>query len=333
MLKSGITVAEGLDALANQTKSVSFKKVLLTILSDIQNGQSFTKALEKHPKAFDHFYVSLIEVGEESGNLESNLEFLAKQLAKDYALQKKIQGAMIYPVIVLATAVVIGSAISIFVLPKLVNLFQSLDVKLPLTTKILLFIANLMKNHGLLILAAFVLFFLFLRLLAGLPAIRPRWHKLLLLLPIYGPFLQNIQITTLCRNLGVMLKSGLPLTSALEIEHKACGNLVFTDYIKNIQKAVIKGKNMSAEILSNKYGFLPALVTKMVSVGEKTGKLDEVLLYLGDYYEDEVDNTAKNFSTILEPILLLGMGLVVAFVALAIITPIYQITGSMNLKR
>lgn len=330
MLKSGITISEAIDTLALQTKSNKFNKVLTEISKDIKNGQSLAKSLQKHSKIFDTLYVSLIEVGEQSGTLEGSLNFLSNQLAKEYSLHKKIQGALLYPAIVMVAITIVGMGMSLFVLPKLTDLFTSLGVNLPITTRALLYFANLMKNHGILITLGFIIVLTLLRLFINLPFVRPKWDRIILSLPIFGTLLQNQQLSSICRNLGVMLKSGLTITKSLAIQHAATSNHVFKDYIKGLQKSVDKGRDMGTELDEGNYSKFSPIAAKMIAVGEKTGKLDEVFLYLGDFFEEEVDNIAKNLSVVLEPIILLGVGLIVGFVALAIISPIYQLTGSIK---
>lgn len=330
MIKSGITITEAIDILATQTKSAKFHHVLTEILKDIRNGKTLAQALRKHPKVFDQFYSSLIEVGEESGTLDNSLDYLAKQLAKAYGLHKKIQGALLYPAIVVSAMLVIGLGMSFFVLPKLVNLFSVFDVKLPITTRILLFFATLMKNHGPLVTGGSIAAFLFLRFILELPLIKPKWHLMKLSFPIFGRLYENEQLTAFCRNLGIMLKTGLTITKSLQVQYAATENLVFKEYVKRLQKSVDSGTSIEDELSSRHYSKFSPIAVRMIGVGEKTGKLDEVLLYLGDFFEDELDDTAKNLSVVLEPILLLIIGLLVGFVAFAIITPIYQITGSIK---
>lgn len=330
MIKSGITVADALDTLASQAKSDAFKNVLFDISRNVKNGQSLAASLGRHAKIFDQFYTSLIEVSEESGTLEQNLSFLATQLAKEYALHQKIQGAMLYPAIVLTAITIVGASMSLFVLPQLIDLFESLDVELPLQTKILLFFAQIMQNYGYLVIGSAVAFVLLFRIFTQLPSIKPHWHSFLLSTPILGPFLQNAQLASMCRNLGVMLKSGVPIRRALDVQHNASTNLVFKEYIADIQKSVAKGKEIEKELLCEHFSKISPIAVRMIGVGEKTGKLDETFLYLGDFFDDEVDNAAKNLSTVLEPIILLVIGSVVGFVALAIISPIYELAGSIK---
>ena len=330
MIKSGIRLSEAIKSLADQTKNPNFKQVLTEVLAEVENGQSLEKALSKHSNVFNSLYLSLVRTGEKSGKLEENLEYLALQLKKSYEFRKKIEAATLYPKIVLVATIIIGASISLFVLPQLIELFESLDVELPVTTKILLFIANLMKNWGILIIGGFVLLYLLFLWLIRTPQVKPIWHKFLVNMPILGRLVQNIELTSICRNLGIMLKSGLTVTSALETQRQATENLVFKEMLVDISKSVERGKKISEELNTKKYRIMPTIVPKMIAVGENTGKLDETFIYLGDFFEEEVDDATKNLSNTLEPILLLAIGAVVAFVAMAIISPIYSLTGSIK---
>lgn len=329
-IKSGIPLPEAVKTLRDQAKSAKFKDVLSKVLKEIENGQTFEAALGKFPQVFDPLYLGLVRIGEESGTLEQNLEYLADQLKKEYEFKKKVQGALLYPAIIFITVAVVGTGVSVFVLPKLTELFTSLDVELPITTKILLFFADLMKNYGILVLAAVITIPLLLKVLVSLPKVKPHWHKFLLSIPVMGKFLQNVQLTGFCRNFGIMLKSGLPLNSAIETLKDSTSNLVFKSYVAQIENSLSKGKTLEEELSSPRYKFIPPIVSKMVGVGEQSGTLEDSLLYLGDFFEGEVDNASKNLTNILEPIILLVIGGIVAFVALAIITPIYELTGSIK---
>jgi type II secretory pathway component PulF len=330
MLKAGISLSESLATLEEQAKSSFTKKLIADISNDVRNGQQLSKALTKFPKYFDKFYVSLVKMGEESGTLEINLEYLAQKLDKDHQMKSKIQSVMLYPAIVLTTGAVIGLGLSVFVLPKMSELFESMEVKLPLATRILMFAADIAKKYNIFIVAGAALFLLLFNIFVKLRPIKPYWHRFLLSLPLLGTFFRNVQMAAFCRNLGIMLKSGLPITTSLNVIYESMGNLVFKKYAENMMSAVNKGKPLGGELSTKRYPLITPLVAKMISVGEKSGKLDEMLLYLGDFYETESDNTAKNFSTVLEPLLLIIIGLFVAFIAMAIISPIYQFTGSIN---
>lgn len=326
MIKSGLVLSESIHTLIEQTKSLTFRNILISLVVDIENGKPLASALSKHPNVFDQFYISLIEVGEESGTLEENLEFLAKQLAKDYSMQKKVKGAMLYPGLIFFSVTIMGGFISLFILPQLVDFFESFDIELPLATKILLAIANLMKTKGILIITIFVILFTSFMFLIRTKLVKPIWHRILLRLPIFGNFLVSVNIARFSRNLGTMLRSGVTLIRSLEVTAHTLDNLSYQQALSFAQDEVRKGKQLAKGL--EKFTIIPPLVTKMIAIGEKTGKLEEVLLYLGDFYEEEIDEFSKSLSTILEPILLVSIGLVVGFVAIAIISPIYQLTGS-----
>lgn len=330
MLKSGISIAEAIAVLKDQTDSPQFKKILKSVAYDISNGQSLSNALQKYPKAFDHFYTNLIKISEESGTLDENLDFLAQQLEKDLALQKKIQSALLYPGLVFFTATIMGGFISLFVLPKLVDFFENFDVALPVSTQILLFVATTMKNHGISIIGGITILFFLFTLVIQLPKIKPIWHKIVLRLPFFGKLIMYSQLAVLLRSFGVLIKSGIPISHSLEISARTLSNVQFQNDLLEVASFLEKGKSMSYVLEKKNYFEYPPLVVKMLGVGEKTGKLDETLLYLGDYFEGEIDNVTKNLTTVLEPILLLGVGLIVGFIALAIISPIYELSGSLR---
>jgi len=330
MLKSGIPLDEAVISIRDQTKNPKFKEVLTDVVKEIQNGQPLEKALSRYPKVFDKLYLSLVAVGEKAGKLEENLEYLGSQQRKTYEFNKKVSGAMLYPKLVLAASFIMGGSMALFVLPQLFDLFTSLDVTLPLSTKILLFVANLMKHYGFFIIGGIIATGGVFSLLIRTKAIKPEWHKVILSFPKFGELNQNVELTNICRNLGIMLKSGLTITTALETQKDATENLVYKNYLERLKLAIEKGKKLSDEMISQKFSYIPSIVPKMISVGEGTGKLDEVFIYLGDFFEEEVDDATKNLSSTLEPILLLVIGAVVAFMALAIISPIYQLTGGIK---
>ena len=330
MIKAGIPIAEALDTLVAQTNSTYFKKVISLVLDDINNGKSLANSFVKFPKVFDQFYVSLIDIGEQSGNLEENLEFLAQQLAKEYSLRKKIQGALLYPVIVLSVAAVMGVFISFYILPKLVDFFESFEIELPFTTRLLVAFASLMKNYGVHIFISIVVFLIGIRLVINTKAVKPLWHTVILKVPLFGTLISYGQLARFSRNLGTLVKSGVPIVKAIDITANTMSNLRFKNSLLLLSGSLSKGKNIGESMEKFKTNEFPPLVSRMISIGEKTGKLDESLLYLSNFYDDEVDDISRNFSTVLEPVLLVVIGLIVGFIALAIISPIYQLTGSIR---
>lgn len=330
MVASGIPLTEGIDSLREQTGNITFKKLLADVLKRVENGSTLADALQTNKKYFSDLYISLIKVGEKSGTLEETLAFLASQMTKENALRKKIQAAMLYPGLVLSAAGIIGGFISFFVLPKLIDLFESFDIALPLTTRILLFTAYTMRDYGVFILIGFGVLVLLITLLMKNEKIKLFIHTLLLKLPIIGQFVAYVQLATLTRNLAILLKNAVPITLALEITARTLSNRGFRNDTLHLAKEVEGGKPISEILEKKKYAKFPSIVVKMTSVGEKTGKLDENLFYLSDFFEEDIDNISKNMTTLLEPILLVVIGLMVGFLALSIISPIYELTGSIR---
>lgn len=330
MIRSGVTIIDALETLVDQTENGTFQTVISSVSESIQNGQTLSNSLKKHPKVFDRFYISLIEVSENSGSLDENLDFIAKQLLKRYRLRRKIQTAMLYPSFVLIAMLTMGSFVSLFVLPQLVSFFEAFDTELPITTQILLVIAGLMKNHGLLIWGSVVVVGIATYFAVRSKLVKPLWHRFLLSIPVLGEFLKESELAQMCRNLGILLRSGVPLVTSLDVTAQTVSNITFQRHTLKLKVSAEAGKTLAYTMEHNSQVVFPPIVFKMISVGEKTGKLDESLLYLGDFYEEEIDTTTKNLSTIIEPVLLISVGLAVGFLALAIITPIYELTGSLQ---
>lgn len=330
MVKAGISIPEALTTLSEQISSPYFRKVISEISDDIKNGNALSKALQKHPKVFSNFYVSLVEVSEKSGTLEQNLEFMANYLGKDYALRQKIKGALVYPGLVVSAATIMSGFIALFVLPQLVSFFEALEIELPLTTRILLAVANVMKNYGVVIVAGLAAFVASFVAFINLEPIKIYWDAFVLRLPLIGKLLKNVELAKFSRNLGVLLRSGVPMSTCLEVTASTLSNRVFKKHVLELNHSLQKGKSVGDALRKHNFSEFPSLVPRMISAGEETGKVEEIMLYLGDFFEDEIDQTSKNLTTILEPVLLLGIGLMVGFVALAIITPIYELTGSIR---
>jgi len=330
MIKSGVPLLEALVILKDQTKTAAFRKVLTKITDDVTNGQDLTKTLAKHPKVFDPFFLSLIEIGESSGSLEENLNFLAIQLKKERALTKKVQGAFFYPMMVLLAATVMGGFIALYLLPQLLVFFEAFEIELPITTKILLALAIFMKNYGVFAFVALFLLLFLISFILKIPSIKKTWHQLVLKIPLFGGLFKAVQLTRFSRNLSILLKGGVPLDQALKTTANTLANVWYKEKAIKVLKGVTKGSSMADVLDKMKDDAFPGLVIKMIAVGEKSGNLEETLTYLGDFYEDEIDTVTKNITVVLEPILLLGAGLAVGFLALAVISPIYELTGSFR---
>jgi type IV pilus assembly protein PilC len=328
MIKAGLSLGESLAIIKEQTKSRKFKQILDAVIKSINSGHSLADSLARHPRAFDALYINMIKIGEESGTLEENLESLSLRLEKSHQLRNKVKAAMIYPSIIIIATLVLSVGIIFFVLPKIIPIFKTFDIQLPLTTRILIWFTENIQSYGLFVLVGIMALLAILSLLSRVKAVRFLIHKLTLKLPIIGSITRDVNLAYFSRTLGVLLKSGVPIIHALDITRITSGNLIYQKELKEVTKEVKKGKSIS-NYLQQRESVFPLMVSRMVGVGERTGNLEETLIYVGNFYEGEIDRATKSLSTILEPILLLIIGTVVGFIALAIITPIYEITHGL----
>ncbi len=328
MLKSGLPITESL-SIAAESAQGKLKKVLEGVFTSVESGNSLSSSFARYPKVFSELFVSATEAGELSGTLEENLEGLAQQLQKEKELSEKIKGAMLYPIVVLSAAFLLGLAMAFFILPKITPLFEGLKMDLPFTTRALIAGSNFIQNHGTIFLISLFAFIAFMSWLLKQKFMHPITHKLFLKLPILRNLTKNTNIARFCRSLGTLLKSGLTIDEALDISKHTLGNHYYRNALEKVSTHVGTGTKLSVN-LSGFDKLFPVMVTRMVRVGEESGKLEDTLLYLADFYEVEVETDTKSLSTVIEPILLIIIGLVVGFLALSIITPIYNITGGVT---
>ncbi|MBI2604282.1 MAG: type II secretion system F family protein [Candidatus Harrisonbacteria bacterium] len=329
MTKAGMSLIDSLQMLKRQAKSRGMRMILDGVTKDVSNGQFLSVALEPYIKVFGELFVNIVRIGETSGTLPENLTYLAQELTKKRQLATKIKGALFYPLIILVGTVGIITLLVTYVLPKILPVFQSLNVTLPLPTRILIAVSSFAQQYILYIFIAVIIVIVAFLLLLRIKGFQYVVHRFLLFLPVAGTLAQQINIANFTRTLGILLKSGAHIVEAVGTSAMTLGNLVFREALGNAAEKIKKGEELSAH-LSEFPKLFPGMLYEMIAVGENTGNLSETLLYLGDYYEEEIDNATKNLSTVLEPLLLIIMGVIVGFVAIAIITPIYSITQGVR---
>ncbi len=331
MSRAGMQILDVLKTLKRQSKSGAFKKVMDSLIESVRNGQFLSDGLLKYKNLFGEFFINIVHVGEISGSLSDNLEYLAESLQKRKDLESKVKGALVYPIIILVATGGITAGLTFFIFPKILPIFRSLNVTLPLITRIFIFISTFMIKHGI---GMFVVAFAFLGgfwLMLRVKLFRYGWHRLLLALPVVGTMVQNFNMVSFIRGLALLLKSGVKIVQALEITGKSSSNLVYKKALLEISQSVGQGDPMSKHLGERPHLF-PAVFTEMISVGEETGKLTDTGTYLADYYESELDSSTKALSNVLEPLLLVVMGFIVGFVALSIILPIYEVSQHVGPK-
>ena len=330
LIKAGVPLLESLYLIRNQTKSRGKVKIFDAVIDDVSCGQYLSTGLGKFPHHFGEFTVNLIRIGELSGILPENLMYLADELAKKHALQRKVRSALIYPIFITITTLGVTGMLTVFIFPKIMPVFVSLDITLPLTTRILLGVSVFLQSWGIhLVLGIIVATGLFVFARTHLYKLHRATDWLLLSLPIAGDIARSYNVSNFCRTLGLLLNSGVQVTEALEITANITKNLVYKEAYEHIAKEVTKGESISKHIPTGTLVF-PDLLSHMVAIGEKSGSLTQTLGYLAELYETEVDEKTKNLSNTIEPVLLVVMGVIVGLIAVSVITPIYDITKNLQ---
>lgn len=328
MLSSGLTLTEALET-AGETTRGKLSRVLEQVRRSVTGGASLSVALGEHPRVFSPLFVNAVYAGETSGNLSANLASLAAELEKERVLVGKIKSALMYPVIVLLAAFGLGLMLAFVLLPKLTPLFAGLKIDLPWTTRMLMAFGAFIENYGWQFLIGLAVAIVILVWLGRRKFTEPFRHWLWLKLPGVGSVVRGANLARFAGSLGLLLKSGVHLDEALEVTERTLGNYYYRRALANAARAAVQGSKLS-DSLAESSKLFPLLVTRLVQVGEVSGRFEETLLFLADFYEGEVDRATKNLATALEPLLLLFIGLVVAGLALSIITPIYQLTGNIG---
>lgn len=330
MLKAGIAVTRALQIQVKQTKNARFKSIIADIASQVESGKPLAEALNKFNTVFSNIFVSMVKVGELSGNLDKSLEYLVIQLHREADLKSKVKGAMIYPAVIVAAMVIIGILMSIFVLPKLTSIFKEFgNVDLPLMTRVVIALADFMSAHALIVVGGLIAVILgliaFYRTYDG----QKLFDNIIVRAYVIGPIVRKINLARFARILSSLLKSGIPIVEGLEVAGNSLANIPYKELIVESSSKVRLGKNLT-EALSVDENLFPVLVVQMLQVGEESGTVEDILGQLAVHYEEEVDTIMKNLSSIIEPLLLLFIGGIVGILAVALITPIYNISQTIK---
>lgn len=330
VVKAGLPVFEGLKIIESQTESKVLQKVIRDLIVDINNGKFLADGLQKYQYLFGDFFVNIIRVGETSGTLGKNLIYLADELGRSKELQGKVRSAMVYPLVILVATIGVAGFLTFFVFPKLIPVFASLNVKLPATTQFLLDLVHYMQNYGLYTLVALIVLGFALRTaVKEVTSLRHAWHAFLLYIPVLADVIIDVNMVNFTRVLGLLMKSGVKIVESLDITGNTFNNLVYKRLIVASEEEIKKGGQLGVYLAQYKHYF-PPLVSGMVRIGESTGNLEDNLSYLAEYYDDELDTRLHSLTSLIEPLMLLVMGLLVGFVAISIITPIYSISQGVK---
>jgi type IV pilus assembly protein PilC len=328
MVGAGLPLSRSLEIMSNQATNPLFKKVLKSVLASIQSGKTLANSFREQEDIFDDITINLIEAGEESGNLEVVLEKLAVELEERNALSRKIKSAMIYPAIILLIIVGVVLLMMFVMVPAMADIYSDFDAELPFITTLLMDMSNFFINYWWAVSVVILTIVIGGKFYLDTPKGKRTFDKVILKTPIVGPIVTKMQISQFTRILGLLLGSGLSIIKAIELTAESLGNQMFKDTLIEAKEEVEKGGPLAVPIARSDY--YPLLVSSMIAVGEETGEMDTVLSKVSEYYKEEVDTATNNLSTALEPLFLIIMGGAIAFIALAVYMPMFQLSAVMG---
>ena len=328
MIDAGLPLVQSLEILSLQQESKVFKNIIREIREDVEGGSTFAGALKKHPATFNELYTNLVVAGEEGGILDSILTRLSNYIEKAEALKKKVKSALFYPATIVGVAVIVVMILMIFVIPVFETMFKSAGQNLPLPTLIVLTLSKLIKKYVIIIIPALILLFYLLKKYHQTESGKAVIDSLLLKLPVFGMLLKKIAVARFSRTLATLISSGVPILDGLNIVSRTSGNRTIEIAILNARSSIREGETI-AEPLS-RGGIFPPMVIQMISVGESTGALDSMLSKIADFYEDEVDIAVANLTSLLEPFLMIFLGIVIGGVVIAMYLPIFNMASAIG---
>ncbi len=325
LVNAGVALVRGLGVLAEECPNPKLKKALEGINSDVQQGTSLSDSMRKYPGCFDNLYVSLVQAGEVGGVLDEVLNRLAKLLEDLNRLQNQIKSAMAYPVVVTILATVIFVAMTVFLLPTFAEIFEQFDAELPLFTQIMLLISAFLRqplNWVFMVAAFFGAGFLYRRYYAT-PSGRRTMDRFFLKMPLFGDLVQKTATARFCRTFGALSRSGVPILTAMEIVRDTAGNQVISDAIDEARAEIQTGGMICLAL--QKHKVFPVMAIQMISIGEETGELDQMLMKVADFYEDEVEQAVKALTSIMEPLMIIVLGAMVGSILISMYLPMFKI--------
>lgn len=321
--RAGVAILVSLGSISEQVNNPYFEKIIKGIMNDIESGNSFSAALSKFPSIFSNIYINMIRSGEAAGMLDDVLDKLASLLEYEQDIKMKVKQAIRYPMLVMITLSVAFPVLVLFVIPKFSALFARFNTELPLPTKILIGLHFIMSHYWYIIIMAIAAAVVAFRRFIDTPSGRYVWDSVKLKAPVFGQLLSKITLSRFSRMTSLLSSSGIPILNTLEIVKGSVGNVIIADSIDNIIEGIGQGKGIAEPMKLS--GLFPGIVVQMVKIGEETGRMNELLLNVSDYYDSQVDYTVKNLTVLIEPILIFALGIMVLIMALGIFMPMWDL--------
>lgn len=325
LVKARIQIVDAFSALIDQVENPQLKIVISEIRQKVNEGSSMANALSDYPKIFNSIYVNMVEAGETSGTLHIVLIRLAEFTEAQVKLRNKIKSSMTYPVIMMVVGAILMGVIFVFVIPKITKIFITMKKKLPLQTEICIWLSNFIRDYWWgIIIGVFGGYFMFKKYISSGKG-RERWHKLLLKLPIVGKLTMMINVSRFCSTLATLLDSGVPILTSMKIVTNLVANIHMQRAVENAKQSVSEGASITGPLV--KSGYFPPMVTHMIRLGEKSGELEPMLQIVAENYEEQVDSRLSGLTSVLEPIMMVCMGLVVAFIVFSVVVPMMDLSS------
>jgi type IV pilus assembly protein PilC len=329
MIDAGLPLVQCLEILANQQENKTFQKVLTGTRSAVEGGQTLSAAMRQFDKVFDTLYVNMVEAGETGGILDTILQRLSTYIEKNVKLKRAVKSALIYPIVVLGVSAAVITLLLWKVVPIFATLFVSLDVALPLPTRIVIGLSHFVGSiFGFLALVLFIAFCIAIKVWYGTPKGRLLLDAALLKLPVLGILLRKISVARFTRTLGTLISSGVPILEALDITARSSGNAIVERALLATRKALEAGRTLADPLRES--DVFPGMVTQMISVGEQTGAMDTMLQKIADFYEDEVDAAVKDLLAAMEPVMIVFLGVIVGGIVISMYLPLFVLIGKLS---
>ena len=328
MIDAGLPIIQCLDILTSQQENPTFKKKLKEIKDNVESGQTFAEALKKHPKEFDDLFVNMVAAGEVGGILDTILRRLSAYMEKAAKLKSQIKGAMVYPAVTMIIAAIVVAVIMVFVIPVFEDMFAGFGGALPVPTQIVVNMSRFTKSNIHFMIVGLVIFYFAFKKVYNTEKGRDFFDKWVLKLPVFGSLIRKATVAKFTRTMGTMLSSGVSILDALEIVAKTAGNKTVERAIYSVRSGIAEGRTM-ADPLSES-GVFPAMVCQMISVGESTGALDAMLVKIADFYDEEVDQAVENMTALIEPFMLVFLGVVIGGLVVSMYLPIFKMASAIS---
>lgn len=328
LIDAGVALVRSLGVLEKQAISPHLRKLIVELRSDVEAGQTFSDALSKHPDVFSKLFINMVRAGEVGGVLSETLSRLAVLYEKSARLQSKIKAALTYPIVVLVFALAVVTFVVALIVPRFFVIFGDIGADLPFLTTVLYSVSQVVRTLWLPLAIVLVLCVLIVRIILILPPIRFAIDHLLLRLPVFGDLFMKVSISRFCRTFGTLLASGVPILQTLTIAKDAAGNMVYEKAIEKVKESIKEGEGIAGPL--SQYVIFPPLVTNMITVGEETGELARMLIKVADRYDDEVDVLIGQLTSLLEPFLIIGLGIIVGLIVIALFLPLASIVERLT---